>query len=144
MNESFVSALSSEHVRGMQSTGVFSRGPVDRAFRSTENFQHLMTNINQILSHEYNAPVVVDPQLLEGVMRHYSYNYEPHTTCSLNKRVIAKIRNLMRDDQHDIRIANEWEDEAFDVLSHNEDTVYNPIPVPIRTEETHPVVWVEM
>ena len=143
-NESYVSALTSSNVRGLQSTGMLKRGPQDEVFRSKENFQHLMTNINQILSYEYNAPVVVDPQLLEGVMWEYAYNYESHNVCSLNKRVIQRIRNLMRDDQHDIRIANEWEDEAFDVVSRNEDTVYNPIPVPIRTEETHPVQWVEM
>ena len=95
------------------------------------------------LSHEYNNPIIVDPQVIEGVIRHYSYTHEINNTCSLNKRVIEKIRNLMRDDQHDIRIANEWEDEAFNVLSRDEDTVYNPIAVPIRTEETHPIYWVE-
>lgn len=143
MEDGFVRALSADHVRGLQSGGAFSRGIQNDDFRSKENFNHLMTNINQILSFEYNHPVVVDPQLLEGVMWHYAYNYEPQTTCSLNKRVIAKIRNLMRDDQADIRIANEWEDEQFDVVSRNQDTVYNPITVPVRTEETHPVQYVE-
>lgn len=144
MEQTYVSALTESNVRGLQSTGAFKRGPVNDVFRSKENFQHLWANVNQILSYEYNHPVVVDPQLLEGVMWHYAYSYEASTTCSLNKRVIQKIRNLMRDDQHDIRIANEWEDESFDVLSRNEDTVYNPITVPVRTEETHPVQWVEM
>lgn len=140
----YADALSQSKVRGLQSTGAYKRGPVDEVFRGKQNFQHLWTNINQILSFEYNHPVVVDPQLLEGVIWEYAYNYEAHTVCSLNKRVIQKIRNLMRDDQHDIGIANDWEDASFDVRSRNEDTVYNPIAVPVRTEEVHPVVWVEM
>lgn len=143
MNEGFVQAMSADHVRGIQSTGEFKRGIQNDEFRSKENFNHLMANANQILSYEYNHPVIVDRQLLEGVVWHYAYSHEPQSTCSLNKRVIAKIRNLMRDDQADIRIANEWEDEEFDVVSRNQDTVYNPITVPIRTEETHPVQYVE-
>lgn len=127
----------------MQSIGVFKRGIQNEEFMSNENFRHLQTNINQILSDEYNHPIVVDPQLVEGVMRHFKHQYDPQDTAYLNKRVIAKIRNLFRDDQRDIRIANEWEDEEFEVLSKNQDTVYNPIAIPVRTEEAHPIQYVE-
>lgn len=123
--------------------GAYRRGIQNKEFMSEKNFLHIQRNINQILSDEYNHPIVVDPQTIIGVMRHFSYSYEPQNTCYLNKRVIAKLRNDMRDDQHDIQIANEWEDEQYEVLRRNEDTLYNPIPVPIRTEEVHPIQYVE-
>jgi len=143
---SYIDSLVNQNIKGngLQSGGATKRGIQDDVFRSKENFHYLRKNINQILSHEYNHPIIVDPQLLEATIRFFSHNMEPQTTCSLNKRVIAKIRIMMRDDQHDIQIANEWEDEQFDVLSRNEDSSYNPIPVPIRTEEIHPIQYVEM
>ena len=139
----------------IQSGGAFKKGmhkgdqeqdnnEAEEAFLSDENFKHLWRNINQILSYEYNHPIVVDPQTLQGTMRHFADTYEPHTKCSLNKRVIEKIKNMFRDDQHDIRIANEWDDEEFDVLARNEDTVYNPVPVPIRTEQLRQIQFIDM
>lgn len=130
----------------IQSVGAFRRGIQhdNCGFFTEENFQHLRKNIEQMLSHEYKYPIVLDPQTLEGVMRTYAYLQEPHDKCTLNKRVIQQIKNMFRDDQHDIRIANEWEDEQFNVLARDESTVYNPVPIPIRTEETHPLQFVEM
>lgn len=123
--------------------GVFKSGIQNEDFLSKENYIHLWKNINAILSQEYNYPIVVDHRLLQGTILHYASSYEAHTTCSLNKRVIAKIRNLMREDQQDIKIANEWEEEEYDTVSRNEDTVYNPIAVPVRTEEIRPLYFVE-
>lgn len=128
---------------GMQDVGATHLGIQNEDFVSKENFNHLWNNINQILSYEWNHPIIVDKALLEAVMRHISFTRDPQTTCSLNKRVIHLIRNWFRNDQMDIKIANEREEEEFDVLAHNEDTVYNPVPVPIRTEEVHPQVYVE-
>ena len=128
----------------MQSVGAFKRGIQNEVFMSKENFRHLQVNINQILSEEYNHPVVVNPDMIIGVMKEFSYNYEPQNTCSLNKRVIAKIRNLMRDDQNSTIIANEWENEQYEVLSRNEDTVYNPIAVPVKIQQNMPLSYIEI
>jgi len=133
----------------IQSVGAFRRGIQHEGcdgkeeFMSHDNFMHLKKNIEQMLSYQYRYPIVIDPQLLEGTMREFTHVYEPHTIQSLNKRVIQTIINKFRDDQHDIRIANEWEDEEFNVLARDEDTVYNPVPIPIRTEEHHPLQFVE-
>lgn len=133
-----------EQLRGLISEGPFKRGIQNTEFRSKKNFHYLWKNINSILSQTYNHPIVVDQKVLEGVIWNYSYMYDPQSTSYLNKRVIQKLLNMFRDDQHDIIIANEWEDEQFEVLSRNTDTLYNPIAVPVRTEEAHPIVYVEM
>lgn len=133
------------YAKSIIETGAFKRGIQNDEFRSEANFRHLQSNINQILSYKYNYPIVVDPSLVRAVIYQMATTtYDPQDLKYLNKRVLAKIELLFRQDQHDIKIANEWEDEEFDVLRRNEETTYNPNTANIRVKEDHPVVYVEM